>query len=233
MQTKTKDALRRADMIVVSAIAFTVLMGGACTAYAPYTDQAGTSVAPSAPAIARSVSLPTASQIVAANASTDNASADSAQAAPSPTPTEAEIEGLKILAKTECLADAMYYEARGEGEAGELAIAEVVYNRMHRSGYPHSICGVVFEGSQHSGCQFSFTCNGEMLRPKTPGAWRQAQRLALRIVTGNLSLGDTTGGALSFHATDVQPDWSDMERTTQIGNHVFYRRVRHSATQGA
>ena len=83
-------------------------------------------------------------------------------------------------------------------------------------------------------CQFSFTCNGDMLRPKEPGAWHQAQRLAMKIITGNIALGDTTDGALSFHAVDVTPGWSDtMERTTQIGNHIFYRHARRSATQGA
>jgi hypothetical protein len=227
MQKKTKDALRRADFIVASALALTVLMGGACTAYAPSTDQQPGV----APKIAQAVALPTASQIVAA----DVAQQDAPETAivPQRAPTDSEIEGLKILAKTECLADAMYYEARGEGEAGQMAIAEVVYNRMHDGIHPHNICGVVFEGAHQHTCQFSFTCNGEMLRPKEPGAWRRAERLALRIVTGNVALGDTTGDATSFHAVDVQPGWSDMERTTQIGNHVFYRPIHRSFTRGA
>jgi hypothetical protein len=228
MQKKTKDALRRADFIVASTLALTVLMGGACTAYAPSTDQQPGV----APKLAQAVALPTASQIVAADVAEQAADVVQQDAVvPQRTPTDAEIEGLKILAKTECLADAMYYEARGEGEAGELAIAEVVYNRLHDGSYPRNICGVVFEGAHQRTCQFSFTCNGEMLRPKEPGAWRRAERLALRIVTGNLALGDSTGGALSFHAVAVQPGWSDMERTTQIGNHIFYRR--HSFTRGA
>jgi spore germination cell wall hydrolase CwlJ-like protein len=226
MQKKTRDALRRADFIVASAIALAVLMGGACAAYAPSTDQR-----PVVPMVMHAVALPTATQIVAADAATEAAD----RAMPARAPTDSEIEGLKILAKTECLADAMYYEARGEGQAGELAIAEVVYNRVHDGNYPNNICGVVFEGAHlHTGCQFSFTCNGDMLRPKTPGAWRHAQRLALRIVTGNVLLGDTTGDATSFHATDVQPGWSDtMQRTIQIGNHIFYRPARRMATRGA
>ena len=228
MQKKTKDALRRADFIVASALALTVVMGGACTAYAPSTDQKPGV----APKIAQAVALPTASQIVSADAAQQDA--QETAVVPQRAPTDAEIEGLKILAKTECLADAMYYEARGEGEAGELAIAEVVYNRLHSGGYPRNICGVVFEGArQRIGCQFSFACNGDMLHPKEAAAWRRAERLALRIVTGNVALGDSTGGALSFHAVAVQPGWSDMQRTTQIGNHVFYRRIRRSTTQGA
>jgi spore germination cell wall hydrolase CwlJ-like protein len=228
MQKKTKDALRRADFIVASALALTVLMGGACTAYAPSTDKSLAAL----PVATRAVALPSAAQIVAADVAQQTADVVQPNAVvPQRVPTDAEVEGLKILAKTECLADAMYYEARGEGEAGELAIAEVVYNRLHDGNYPRNICGVVFEGAHQHTCQFSFTCNGEMLRPKEPAAWRRAERLALRIVTGNLALGDSTGGALSFHAVAVQPGWSDMERTTQIGNHVFYRR--HSFTRGA
>jgi Cell Wall Hydrolase len=225
MQKKTRDALRRADFIVASAIALTILMGGACTVYAPSTDKfipVQTHVA--------ALTLPTATQIVAA-APVDQPDT----VVPARAPTDSEIEGLKILARTECLADAMYYKARGEGTAGQLAIAEVVYNRMHTGEYPRNICGIVFEGArQHTGCQFSFTCNGDMQRPKSAAAWRQAERLALRIVTGNLALGDTTGDATSFHAVEVQPGWSGtMERTTQIGNHIFYRPIHHSFTRGA
>ena len=98
-----------------------------------------------------------------------------------------------------------------------------------------TICSVVFEGSQlHTGCQFSFTCGGVMDRPKSAAVWRRTERLALQIVTGIVQLGNTTGGALSFHAEDVQPGWSEtMERTTQIGHHIFYRPYRHYATRGA
>jgi spore germination cell wall hydrolase CwlJ-like protein len=220
MQKKTKDALRRADIIVASAFCLTLIMGGACAAYAPSTDDI-------IPAVSHPVLLPTADQIVAAQQVQEPALARA--------PTPAELAGLKILAQTECLADAMYYEARGEGRDGQLAIAEVVYNRVHNANYPASVCGVVFEGrNSRKGCQFSFTCNGDMRRAKNPVAWRRAQRMAMRIVTGNLALGDITGDATSFHAVAVQPGWSDqMERTTQIGNHIFYRPIRHSATRGA
>jgi spore germination cell wall hydrolase CwlJ-like protein len=129
----------------------------------------------------------------------------------------------------------MYYEARGEGRAGQIAIAEVVYNRMRSGYYPRTICGGVFEGSNlHTGCQFSFTCDGVMARRKSAVVWRRTQRLALQIVTGLVHLGDTTGGALSFHAEDVAPSWADtMSRTIQIGHHIFYRPTRHAATRGA
>lgn len=133
----------------------------------------------------------------------------------------------KMVADQKCLAEAMYYEARGEGLDGEKAIAEVVFHRMHSRNYPHSICGVVYQrASAGHGCQFSFTCNGELQEAKTPGAWSRAKRLAGKILTGLVTLGDETENAIAFHAVDVQPDWSDhLVKTIQIGNHIFYRAV--------
>jgi spore germination cell wall hydrolase CwlJ-like protein len=132
----------------------------------------------------------------------------------------------KIMADERCLAEAMYYEARGEGVAGEKAIAEVVFHRMKARGYPHSLCGVVYQagGSGH-GCQFSFICNGKMLEAKSPGAWSRAKRLAVRILVGAELLGNETADAISFHAVDVEPGWDDQRliKTIQIGNHIFYR----------
>src|SRR5208282_5021617 len=122
-------------------------------------------------------------------------------------------------------AEVMYYEARGEGVDGELAVAEVVFHRLHSRAYPASICGVVYQGENDGpSCQFSFVCNGEMDRPKTAAAWAQANLLAAKILSGYLMLGNSTDGATSFHAVDVEPDWSSsLERTVQIGNHIFYR----------
>jgi spore germination cell wall hydrolase CwlJ-like protein len=133
----------------------------------------------------------------------------------------------QLLAEHRCLAEVMYYEARGEGESGQQAIAEVVFHRMRYGNYGHSICAVVYEGAGHAGCQFSFACNGELAQPKEPEPWRAAQILAARILTGEVRLADSTGNATHFHAVSTQPDWSaDMERTVQIGNHVFYRYSR-------
>jgi spore germination cell wall hydrolase CwlJ-like protein len=155
-------------------------------------------------------------------------------AAPSVGPSQEELLAQVFLQQGQCLADALYYEARGEGRAGQMAIAEVVYNRMRSGYYPRTICGIVYEGSRHSGCQFSFACSGDMARRRSPGAWQHAQRLALQIVMGLVKLGDTTNGAMSFHAATVDPSWSDtMARTVQIGHHIFYRPARRSLTRGA
>jgi spore germination cell wall hydrolase CwlJ-like protein len=141
--------------------------------------------------------------------------------APKPA-TDAVMTGL--LAEHKCLSEALYYEARGEGTGGQKAVAEVVFHRMNRGDYGHSICAVVYEGSKRSGCQFSFTCNGDMKRAKQAGAWRASEVLAAQILTGQMQLKNATGGAVNFHAISVSPDWADtMDKTTQIGNHIFYR----------
>ncbi|HWE07233.1 MAG TPA: cell wall hydrolase [Rhizomicrobium sp.] len=140
----------------------------------------------------------------------------------------------RMLAEQRCLAEAMYYEARGEGVDGEKAIAEVVFHRMKSARYPHSVCGVVYQGAalKHA-CQFSFTCSGELQQRKTPGAWARAKRLAAKILGGLVQLGDITEDAISFHAVDVEPGWGDhLVKTIQIGNHVFYRSAL-PATQGS
>lgn len=130
----------------------------------------------------------------------------------------------QLLAEHKCLSEVLYYEARGESPVGQKAIAEVVFHRMNHGNYGHSICAVVYEGAKHPGCQFSFACNGEMKKAKQPGAWRAAEMLAARIMTGQVPLKNATGGATNFHAVSVEPDWADtLEKTTQIGNHVFYR----------
>jgi len=130
----------------------------------------------------------------------------------------------KLLAEHRCLSEAMYYEARGEGQQGEKAVAEVIFHRMRTGNYGHSICAVVYEGATQQGCQFSFACNGDRTQRKQASAWMQAQMLAARILTGEERLSDATEGATSFHAVSVQPDWAnDLERTVQIGNHIFYK----------
>jgi spore germination cell wall hydrolase CwlJ-like protein len=135
----------------------------------------------------------------------------------------------QLLEEHKCLSEALYYEARGEGQGGQKAVAEVVFHRMNHGNFGHSICAVVYEGRQKPGCQFSFACNADMLkRTKRPEEWRQAELLAAQILTGQVALKNSTGGALNYHAVSASPDWAEtMDRTTQIGNHIFYRGVPH------
>jgi len=152
----------------------------------------------------------------------------------SPAPVSADVDSgreaeAKLLAQHRCLAEAMYYEARGEGERGEMAVAEVVFHRLQGGGYGRSICAVVYEGAPRTGCQFSFACDGSRARPKAPADWRRAEVLAARILAGELALSDVTDDAMNYHAAYMRPIWAaKLIRTAQIGNHIFYRRPEAS-----
>jgi spore germination cell wall hydrolase CwlJ-like protein len=134
-----------------------------------------------------------------------------------------------LTAEHRCLTEALYYEARGEGSSGERAVAEVVFHRMNTGYHGHSICAVVYEGSFHRGCQFSFTCDGALHRPREAAAWAKSEHHAAEILTGAAPLNDTTGGATNYHAASVRPGWAPvLKKTAQIGNHIFYRGSRNS-----
>jgi spore germination cell wall hydrolase CwlJ-like protein len=206
MTSKSTQALLRADRVLVAALALVLATAsaavGAAAAYSPHTDQI--KVTRVLEPVVRMVVEPLTAPI-SAKAKPDEVLA-------------------KLLAEHRCLSEVMYYEARGEGADGQKAIAEVVFHRMRHGNYGQSICAVVYEGAGQAGCQFSFTCDGELAEPKTQESWRQAQLLAARILTGEVRLADITGNATHFHAASIQPDWADtLERTVQIGNHIFYR----------
>jgi len=138
-----------------------------------------------------------------------------------------ELAGAQLAQEGGCLAEVMYYEARGEGVAGQKAVAEVVLRRTHNRNYARTVCGVVYEGVQEgrkTGCQFSFACDGSLERKVEDEAWDQARLLAEKIMSGAVVLGDLTGHAIAYHSIGVSPPWKDnMLKTVQIGNHVFYR----------
>jgi spore germination cell wall hydrolase CwlJ-like protein len=146
-------------------------------------------------------------------------------AAAAPAPQSAQDMVLtQLVAEHRCLSEALYYEARGEGRIGEQAVAEVVFHRMNAGHYGHSICAVVYEGSGRRGCQFSFTCNGDLHRPREASAWKRSEQLALQILTGEVPLGNATDGATNYHSILVNPYWAPtLVKTAQIGNHIFYR----------
>jgi len=123
----------------------------------------------------------------------------------------------------ECLADAVYYEARGETSAGQAAVAQVVLNRVRHPAFPKSVCGVVFQGA-HVGdtCQFSFACDGSMRRQREAGAWSRAQQVAAHALAGFVM--PSVGNATHFHVAGLDPGWGPrLLRVAQIGLHVFYR----------
>jgi hypothetical protein len=122
-----------------------------------------------------------------------------------------------------CLTMAVYYEARSESSAGQEAVAQVVMNRVRRTGFGGSVCAVVFARlSETSGCQFSFVCDGSMNRPIEQRAWAKAQSIAERALAGHVF--KPAVHALHFHASYVSPYWrSSLVRIGQIGTHIFYR----------
>jgi spore germination cell wall hydrolase CwlJ-like protein len=125
----------------------------------------------------------------------------------------------------DCLADAIYYEARGETPEGQAAIAQVVLNRVRHPNFPKSVCGVVFQTSGDD-CQFSFACNGSMNRPKEAAAWSRAEQVAARALSGVVMA--QVGEATSFHRASVSPGWGPgLMQVAQIGLHVFYRSGGH------
>jgi spore germination cell wall hydrolase CwlJ-like protein len=123
----------------------------------------------------------------------------------------------------DCLTSAVYFEARGETPTGQAAVAQVVLNRVKHPAFPKTVCGVVFQGAaRHTGCQFSFACDGSMHGRRESGAWSRARKVAARALSG-VVLADI-GSATHFHTTGVAPAWGpQMRRVAQVGLHVFYR----------
>jgi hypothetical protein len=122
-----------------------------------------------------------------------------------------------------CLTQAIYYEAGFEPEAGKRAVAQVILNRMRHPAYPKSVCGVVYQGSERrTGCQFSFTCDGALLRAPAVAAWRDAASVARAALAGHVETG--IGTATHYHADYVLPKWAfQLGKISQIGRHIFYR----------
>ena len=123
-----------------------------------------------------------------------------------------------------CLTQAIYYEARNQSLTGQMAVADVVLNRVENRRYPNDVCGVVFQGSKRrTGCQFSFTCDGSMKGRVERRAMIEAQTVATAVLGGfRLEL---TDGATNYHANYVKPYWAPtLAQTAQVGDHLFYRR---------
>lgn len=127
----------------------------------------------------------------------------------------------------ECLARAIYFEARGESIKGQAAVAEVVLNRVDSPLFPRTICGVVQQGGS-GGCQFSFVCDGRSDRIGDRRSWDVAERIASAFISG--APRSLTDGATYFHTPAVRPSWSKrFTRTAQIGSHFFYRQPVRTA----
>jgi spore germination cell wall hydrolase CwlJ-like protein len=128
------------------------------------------------------------------------------------------------LAEENCLARAVYFEARSESALGQMAVAKVILNRVKSPNYPKTICGVVYQGTQRrNSCQFSFACDGQPDDVKQPAAWVQAKSIAQRAIAGDINLGSGMNTATSYHADYVNPRWSKtLRKVSRIGRHIFY-----------
>jgi spore germination cell wall hydrolase CwlJ-like protein len=117
----------------------------------------------------------------------------------------------------ECLANAVYFESKGESLHGQLSVAEVVLNRARSGRFPASVCAVVKQRGQ-----FSFVRGGRLPSvPRASAAWRKAVAIA-HIAREDLADGPAPK-ALFFHATRVKPGWRGLTRVATVGNHIFYR----------
>ncbi len=123
----------------------------------------------------------------------------------------------------QCLTTAIYYEAATEPDAGQQAVAQVILNRVRHPAFPATVCGVVFQGSDHAGCQFSFACDGSLQRG-TPGkaAWLRALKVAAAALGGHVM--PQVGLATHYHTYAVTPAWNrSLVMTAAIGAHFFHR----------
>ena len=131
-----------------------------------------------------------------------------------------------------CLTQAIYYEAANESETGKRAVAQVVLNRLRHPAYPNSVCGVVYEGANARVCQFSFTCDGSLLRPPMARQWQESRRVAEAALAGDV-LSDV-GSATHYHADYVVPRWAfTLGKLEKIGTHIFYRFPGRPGNAGA
>ena len=122
-----------------------------------------------------------------------------------------------------CLTEALYFEARGENLVGQVAVAEVILNRVDSKSYPNSVCGVIQQGqSKRNGCQFSFICDGKVEYIGDRKSFEKLGKVAWVMLQGKPRI--LTGKATHYHAASVLPRWAKrLVRTARIGDHIFYR----------
>lgn len=133
-----------------------------------------------------------------------------------------QLSNAQAMTAEKCLTQAIYYEAATESDAGKAAVAQVIINRMRHPAYPNSICGVIYQGSQRPGCQFSFACDGSLARTPMASLWRRSNEIAKAALAGHVY--KQVGMATHYHANYVLPYWAPkLAKIEQVGAHIFYR----------
>lgn len=129
-----------------------------------------------------------------------------------------------------CLAEALYFEARGETVKGQFAVAEVIMNRVKSGRFPGSLCAVINQGTgKKYQCQFTYTCDGYAEVIAEPRAFARVGKVARYMMDGKVPA--LTDGATHYHTTAVRPRWSKVyTRTAKIGVHLFYRHTWRTAS---
>ena len=154
-----------------------------------------------------------AALLLVTNCTAANEATQISRSAPQQAAAEASVVKPNDLA---CLAEAIYFEARGTGTTGESAVAHVVVNRAKSAEFPRSVCGVVADG-----CQFSYRCDGNSDHLADPKSRAKAYQVAETVLAG---APDITKGALFFHSARANPGWfSSRPRVGTFGGNVFYR----------
>ena len=134
-----------------------------------------------------------------------------------------------------CMAFNIYHEANNQSMLGQIAVGQVVMNRVEDSRFPDTVCEVVKQAVTYKGtdkpvihkCQFSWYCDGKKDEPNyNSKSWSKALNYAVIVLGGDITL-DVTNGATHYHATYVRPAWAKTKtRTTRIDRHIFYRWER-------
>jgi spore germination cell wall hydrolase CwlJ-like protein len=134
------------------------------------------------------------------------------------------ITGAARAKAEKCLANAVYFEARGEPVRGQIAVAQVVMNRVFSPFYPNDVCGVVYQNAdRHNACQFTFACDGIPDIVTEPDAWERAKHIARDVLDGKLWIPEVAKST-HYHAYWVHPDWvAEMKKVYKLGVHTFYR----------
>jgi len=124
-----------------------------------------------------------------------------------------------------CLAQNIYFEARSQPLIEQVAVAQVVLNRVYSPNYPDTVCGVVYHNKYpkklHK-CQFSWFCDGLADVPRNADAWLKANQIASLVLSPDFP--DLVDGATHYHADYVTPSWASTQtQVAQIGSHIFYQ----------
>ncbi|WP_371348689.1 cell wall hydrolase [Ancylobacter sp. IITR112] len=153
---------------------------------------------------------------------------DSTRVALGPTPAERlGLAGKRRERAEKCLAEAVYFESRGEPRRGQVAVAQVVMNRVFSGYYPADICRAVYQNAHRRfACQFTFACDNVRDVVTEPALWDQAKDIASAMLDGRL-WDEKVGRATHYHARSVRPNWiREMRKLDRIGEHTFYRPRR-------